>query len=290
MPEPFTLVTGANGRTGRAVLTAMRARGTATRALIRDESQAASLRKLGASDCAVGDLDNDADLQRAVSNCITVIHIGPAMHPNEVEQTTRMLAAAKRHGVTHFVYYSVMHPLRREVRHHRFKLNAEERVIESGVPYTILQPIRYMQHLETIWPTVLQQGVHAMPYSTNIRFSVADLADLAEATALVAGDTSYRYGTFELAGPEALSQHDMAQILSEEIGRPIVAQAVPIEAFVDQARKRGIAEDRITQLMVMNRHYDRFGFLGSPRILSWILGRRPNTFREYAKRLLTQAI
>ncbi len=43
----------------------------------------------------------------------------------------------------------------REVRHNRLKLDAEEVLIESGLPYTIVQPMRYMQHLALIWHKVL---------------------------------------------------------------------------------------------------------------------------------------
>jgi uncharacterized protein YbjT (DUF2867 family) len=281
-----TLLTGANGRTGRAILGALHAAGGTVRALIRNADHASALQALGAAECAVGDLDDDASIDRAVAGCTSIIHVGPPMHPNEIEHTQRLLAAAKRHGVTDFIYYSVMHPLRREVRHHRFKLDAEEHVIESGLAYTILQPIRYMQHLEPIWQDVLTNGIHAMPYNVDVGFNVADLADLANATARAALDPSYRYGTFELAGPEPLSQRAMAAILSEEIGRPIVARALPIAELEENARKRGIAAERITQMRIMNEHYDRFGFMGSPKILTWIIGRPPNTFRDYVKRLL----
>jgi hypothetical protein len=39
-------------------------------------------------------------------------------------------------------------------------------------------------------------------------------------------------------------------------------------------------------MRIMNEHYDRFGFMGNPKILTWIIGRPPNTFRDYVKRLL----
>jgi uncharacterized protein YbjT (DUF2867 family) len=288
MPEPLTLLTGANGRTGRAILAALHAAGAPTRALIRDERQAPDLLRLGAVACSLGDLEDEAAIDQAVAGCSTVIHVGPPMHPHEVEQTGRVLAAGQRHGIAHLVYYSVMHPLRREVRHHRLKLDAEEQVIESGVPYTILQPIRYMQHLEPIWPTVLREGIHALPYNVDIGFNVVDLADLAEATARVAGDPSYLYGTFELAGPESLSQTDMARILSEELGRPITARAVPLSELEANARQRGVPEERIAQMKIMNDHYDRFGFRGNPKILTWILGREPNDFRTYVRRLMRE--
>ena len=61
-----------------------------------------------------------------------------------------------------------MHPLRRNVRHHKLKLDCEEMLIESGLLYSIIQPIRYMQHVNISFlnksdtPSVL-----SMPFDIN---------------------------------------------------------------------------------------------------------------------------
>jgi uncharacterized protein YbjT (DUF2867 family) len=75
----------------------------------------------------------------------------------------------------------LLHPLLADVPHHNRKLQAERALVDSGLNYTILQPSRYMQHLTKIWKTVLATGVHSMPFDTRARFSLVDLADLAEA-------------------------------------------------------------------------------------------------------------
>jgi uncharacterized protein YbjT (DUF2867 family) len=178
-----------------------------------------------------------------------------------------------------------MHPLRREVRHHSLKLDAEEVLIESGVPYTILQPIRYMQHLLPIWPKVLEQGIHAMPFNTDVMFNVVDLEDLAEATAIVAAEHGHYFATYELAGCESLSQTDMAAIISDVIGTPVQAQAITLEQVAENARAKGFNEDRVAQMVIMNKHYDDCGFLGNPNVLRWILGRQPTQYREFVERL-----
>ncbi|MXZ27155.1 NAD(P)H-binding protein [Candidatus Poribacteria bacterium] len=279
------LLTAANGRTGRAVLKALANRGADVKAFLRDEAQWPALSGLGATSFAVGDMEDASTIDAAMASVDTIIHIGPPMHPNEVEITTRFIDAALSHGVSRFVYYSVMHPLRRAVRHHRLKLDAEETLIESGLPYTIVQPMRYMQHLGLIWNKVLETGVHNMPFNIDVKFNVADLRDLAEATAIVATERGHLYITYELAGPEALSQRDMAAVISRVLGREIRAEALSLEQMEKNARAAGASDDRITQMLTMNRHYDQFGFRGNPNVLRWILGRDPNTFENYVKRL-----
>lgn len=281
------LVTGSHGRTGKPIVKALASRGAAVTAFIRDAGQDAEMKALGASAVAVGDMDDPSTIAPALSGMDAIVHIGPPMHPDEKTMTSHFVDAAKAAGVGKFVYYSVMHPLRRDVRHHALKLDTEEMLIESGLPYSIVQPMRYMQHLEPIWKRVTEEGVHAMPFNTHVKFNVVDLLDLAEATAIVTLDDGWLYGTYELAGSEALSQDDMAQIITQVIGKPVEAQQIAIAAMQEKARAAGASEDRVTQMTVMNQHYDSYGFLGNARILRLILGREPTKYDEYVRRLST---
>jgi uncharacterized protein YbjT (DUF2867 family) len=282
------LITGANGKTGRAMISAL-SQHAEVRAFVRDPNQASALQALGAADVAVGDMGDRGCLQQALTGAPQILHIGPAMDPNEVEYTNNAIEAAKKVGVEQFIYYSVMHPQRRDVRHHRLKLEAEEDLIESGLPYTILEPIRYMQHLDPIWSRVVDEGIHAMPFSVDRKFNVVDLADLAAATTRVILEPDHLYATYELAGPQALSQRDMAAILSKVIGREVNAEAVPLEALEQRVRSAGLSDDRIEQMLNMNRHYDQHGFRGNPAILRMLLGREPTTFETYVARKMTAA-
>lgn len=283
------LLTAANGRTGRAVLTALTSRGADVRAFVRSQDQSGELTALGAAEVVVGDLEDDASVAAAALGCATVIHIGPPMHPDEVAITDRVVRAAREGGAEHVVYYSVMHPFRRDVRHHALKLEATEHLVESGIAYTVLEPARYMQHVEAIWPSVIDQGVHAMPFSVDARFNVVDLRDLAEASALVATTPGHLYASYELAGPESLSQRDMAATLGRILGREVRAEQVPLDVMAERARGRGVSEDRIEQMRIMNAHYDTHGFLGNGHVLEWLLGRPSATYAQYAKRLVDRS-
>lgn len=281
------LLTGANGRTGRAILKAMVEHDIPVRAFIRKDSQAEELKALGAAETIVGDFLNDASIRAAVKGVGKVLHVGPPMHPDEIGISKRFLEAAKAAEVAHFIYYSVMHPVRREVRHHRLKLDVEESVIESGLPYTIVQPSRYMQHLESIWLQVTGEGVHAMPFSVEQQFNVVDLRDLADACAVIASSDKHFYATYELAGPQRLSQADMASIISNVLNKPVKAAAVPFPEMEAKARAKGADDDRVQQMLTMNKHYDAHGFRGNSNILEYLLGRPATRFTSYVKTLVT---
>jgi uncharacterized protein YbjT (DUF2867 family) len=282
------LVTAAHGRTGRAVVQALAARGAQVTALIRDPAQAEAVRTAGAAATAIGDFGDADSLRKAAAGVPSVVHIGPPMHPLEVNFTANVLAAARAAGAERLIYYSVLHPLRREIRHHRLKLEAEEQIVESGFPFTILQPSRYMQHLAPIWREVTERGVHAMPFSVDQPLSVVDLEDLAEATAICALDPAHAYATYELAGPEALTQRQMAEILSAKLGRAVTARAIPFDELESKARASGASDDRVGQMLIMNRHYDQHGMVGNPNVLRWLLGREPNRYAAFVDRMIAQ--
>ena len=72
------LVTGAGGKTGQAVVTALADRGAVVRALVRRAEDGPGLLALGAQEIAVGDMRQAADLGRAA------VAIEPRQHPRHL--------------------------------------------------------------------------------------------------------------------------------------------------------------------------------------------------------------
>ena len=133
---------------------------------------------------------------------------------------------------------------------------------------------------------MLSTGVHSMPFGIAARFSVVDLSDLAEATARIMTEPGHEAATYQLAGPDALSQNDMACILTEVLGRPVRAVAKPLDEFRRDAVAAGFAAERIETMLLMNAHYDAHGLIGNCNVLRWILGREPTRFAEFVMREL----
>lgn len=280
------LVTGASGKTGRRVVAALVAKGAAVRAFIRRPEAGAEVRRDGASEIAIGDLTDNESLKRALDGVGQVIHICPPMHPKEDQIARTLIDLCGAGGVGRFVLYSVLHPLLSDVPHHARKLEAERYLVDSGIAYTIVQPSRYMQHLLPIWKSVLATGVHNMPFSATARFSVVDLSDLAEACAQIMTEEGHEGATYQLAGPNALSQEDMARILTPLLGTPVRAEAKSIQQFRQEAQAAGMPAERMETMCLMNAHYDAHGLVGNPNVLRWLLGRQPNDFAGFVRREL----
>ena len=107
----------------------------------------------------VGDFEVEADLNAALRGVDTIYHICPNMHPDEVGIGHAVISAAGRGGVGRLVFHSVLHPQTRGMSHHWNKLQVEELLFESGLPFTILQPCAYMQNILGYWKALVEEGI-----------------------------------------------------------------------------------------------------------------------------------
>jgi len=279
------LVTGAAGKTGRAIIRALAATGAAVRALVHRPEQVLPVEALGVGEVLVGDMRLPATMDQASRGVRAVYHICPNVSPDEVAIGQVAIAAARAAGVRHFVYHSVLHPQTEAMPHHWQKLRVEERLFESGLSNTILQPAAYMQNVLAHWDQILQQGVYPVPYPVETRLSMVDLEDVATAAAIVITEPGHTGATYELAGPEALSQTEVASLLSEKVGCPVRAQVVSLAAWEQRARASGLGDYQVETLIKMFRYYQRHGFTGNPRVLGWLLQRPPTTFEVFLERV-----
>jgi len=254
------------------------------RALVRRREQAEGLRALGAREASVGDLCKPGDVGRAMAGARAVYHICPNVHPEEVAIGQVAIEAAREAGVELFVYHSVLHPQVEAMPHHWQKMRVEEQLFASGLDYVIAQPAAYMQNVLGQWDRVVSEGVYAVPYGTETQLGMVDLEDVAEAAAEVLTEPGHAGATYELAGPEALTQTQVAEVLGRQLGRRVEARQVPLETWAQQARETGLGDYQVETLLRMFRYYDRHGFWGNPRVLGCLLGRTPARFEAFVAR------
>jgi NAD(P)H dehydrogenase (quinone) len=278
------LVTGAGGKTGRAVAGALAARGAALRAFVRREEDAPALRGLGVGEVVVGDLRLAADLRRAMAGAQAVYHICPNVHPDEVLIGQTAIAAAQASGVEHFVFHSVLHPQTEAMPHHWNKLRVEEALLASGLVFTILQPAPYMQNVLAGWAAIRETGAFRVPYPVQSRLSLVDLEDVAQAAAGVLLTPGHQAAVYELAGTLPLAQTEVAAALAQALGRPVAAVSESVDTWEKRARAGGLAETALTTLKQMFDYYARYGLPGNPNVLGWLLGRAPTSYAAFAAR------
>jgi NAD(P)H dehydrogenase (quinone) len=278
------LVTGAAGKTGRAIIQALTKRGETVRALVHRPDQVASLKALGVDDVIVGNLIDQSIIRQAVQDVRAIYHIAPNVSPDEVSIGKIIIAAAQSADVERFVFHSVLHPQIEAMPHHWQKMRVEELLFASGLPFTILQPAAYMQNILANWKQILN-GKYPIPYSAGTRLSLVDLEDVAEAAVIVLTEPGHIGATIELVGMAAMSQVAIASTLADQLERRVEAEVLSLEDWERVARSSGLGDYQVLTLLKMFGYYERHGFTGNPQALTCLLGRRPTSFAEFVERI-----
>ena len=282
------LVTGASGKSGKAVIRALVRKGAEARAFVHRAERVAEMRAIGAADVVVGDLRDGQALEEAMQEVGAVYHICPAVQPDEAAIGKGAIDAACRVGVGRFVFHSVLHPQTEALPHHIKKLHVETYLIQSGIPFTILQPGSYMQNILDIWERIERDGVYAVPYGVTARLSLVDLDDVGEAAGKVLTEDGHDYASYELSGPATLTAPQIATILEKQLGRPVQAVDFPLDQWEQRARAGGFGDYSVKTLLTMFRHYAKQGLVGNPNIISWLLGRPPTDYAAFVERTLRE--
>lgn len=278
------LVTGAAGKTGRFIIRSLVAKGESVRALVHRREQVQAVERLGVKKTIIGDMSDRPTMEQAVHGVRAIYLICPNVSPDEVAIGQVAISTSQSAAVMHFVYHSVLHPQIEAMPHHWQKMRVEEQLIQSGLPYTILQPSVYYQNLLAQWDQILDQGIYAVPYGVETRLSMVDLRDVAHAVTIVLTEPGHVDATYELSGSEPLSQTDVAVSLSSGLGRQVTATTIPLEKWGRQAQASGLGAYQVETLLDMFRYYDRYGFAGNPRVLEWLIRRPPTTLAEFITR------
>lgn len=278
------LVSGAAGKTGQAVIRALNNQGETVRAFVRRQENVDLVKKLGAKEVVVGDLGDRSDLKRAFDSVRVVYLICPNVYPEELDIACRATFAARQAGTVRFVYHSVLHPQIEKMPHHWQKMRVEEHLFESGLDFTILQPAPYMQNLLAHWHSITHDGILPLPYSPESRLSLVDLEDVGTAAARVLQEDGHSGAVYELAATRGLSQNDVAAIFSDELGRKVQAQYVPLERW--QQSVSGLSGYALDSLLKMFHYYDSYGLWSSPGVLEWLLQRPPTSLGAFVRRTI----
>lgn len=281
------LVTGANGQTGRAIIKALISKGEKVRAFVHKTEQIEKIKSLGEMEVIAGDMMDKKVLDEAFIGVTAVCHICSAFNPFEVDIAKMIIESAQSAKVEHFVYYSVLHSVLQDMPHHQKKLMTEAILVDSGIPYTIIQPAVLMQNISESWNLLTEKGIFAQKFFVKeTHMNMVDLNDVAEAAAIILTKPGHTYATYELCGPENISLSDMVSAMEENFGHEIKVKTIQDEELTERLKRAGMGEYRIDGLLKMFKHYNEHGFVGNPNVLTWILGRKPNDLSSFICREL----
>ena len=283
-PKQTILVTLANGKQGRTTLPVLLANpNLQIRAFVHSSSGADALKAdfshANNLETFVGDLMLASDLDKAMQGVDTVFHISPPMTVHEPHMGVLVIEAAEKAGVKHFIFSSVLHPIRSKLLNHDVKRQIEEFLIESSLNWTILQPTHFLQNTDPA--EAAKNGVLPVTYNPENEMGFLDLRDMAEVIQRILSEPEKHYrARYELCG-ENLSYVDYAALIAKASGKQVKVNKIDGGAVAKKAS--GGDRDKEDRFHRMFFYYDRWGLVGNKNILEWLLGKPCRTIEGYIK-------
>lgn len=272
-------------------------RGHDVRALVRDPERAGRLRDLGSVELVAGDLEDAAALRGLMAGAEATVHLVGIIAEGgrqtferiHVEGTGRVVAAAREAGVRRFVQMSAL-GARAEpaaTAYHRSKAAGEEAVRSGGIRSVILRPslvagagsppLRMAIDLVRFAPVVPIIG------DGRYRLQPVWIEDVAEVFA-VAVERPDLEGTFDIAGPDQLTWHEMMDLIEGALAVTRRRIGVPV-SMVRFAAHAGVALPQLSPISPDQLQMLLEGNTTEANAVETVFGVRPRPFGDVVREL-----
>ena len=290
------VITTPTGQIGSQVLGNLLDSGEGLRVIVRDPSQLpADVRD--SLDIVEGSHGDAAVVAKAFSGADAVFWlVPPDPHAPSVEATfvdfTRPAADAfKRYGVGRVVAVSALGrgtPWADRAGYVTGSLAMDDLIAASGVAFRALCNPSFMDNTIRQAASIRDQGMFFSPIAGDRKLPTVATRDIAGAAARSLLDASWSgVGEVPLLGPEDLSFNDMAEVMSDVLGKEIRFQRNTFEAYKDRFVSFGMS-DAMAQGMTdvawaKNEGIDN-GVQRTPE------NSTPTSFRQWCEQVLKPAV
>ncbi|WP_236239611.1 SDR family oxidoreductase [Streptomyces sp. CC228A] len=225
------LVTGGTGTLGRHVAELLRTDGREVRVLSRRSSPYAV------------DLRNGKGLDAALAGVDTVVHCASSPRGGDDTAARHLIDGARRAGVGHVAYISIVGVDRVPLGYYRTKLAVERLLEGSGLGWTVLRTTQFHDLVLKVLEACAKPPVMAVPAGVPDQpIEVTEVA--ARLAELAAGPPAGRVP--DMAGPQVRRLEDLARSYLRAAGRRRPVLPVPLAGRTYRAFRAGghLAPDR----------------------------------------------
>jgi len=227
------LVTGGTGRLGSRLIAPLQAAGHSVRQMSRRGTGPGGVR---------GDLATGLDLASAVGGAEVIVHAASDDQGDpwqvDVAGTRRLVEAVDRSRLRHLVYLSIVGVDRIPYGYYRAKFAAEQVLLASGLPVTLLRVTQFHDYVDVLLDTARRGPV--LPVPMGWRVQPVDVGEVAAHVVEVAGGPPTG-GIVEFGGPEELSAADLARAWAGVRAPGTHVVATPLPGKLSSAFRDGAA-------------------------------------------------
>ena len=247
------LVTGATGNIGYYVVRELVKRKERVRVAVRNGDKERDTFAGLHVDFVQFDFQKPETFDPALDGVDKVFLIRPPQLAKPKKDMKPFIEKAQNKEIKQIVFVSLMGIEKNPIAPHR---KIENMIRESGIAYTFLRPSFFMQNLNTTHrEDIALRNELYMPVG-KAKTSFIDTRDIASVAATCLSEEGHLRKEYTLTGGEALSYNEVANILSNTLGRKIVYKNPGVFEFRKTMIKRGVKKDFVnimTMLYVLTR-------------------------------------
>ncbi|KAF6239330.1 hypothetical protein HO173_002592 [Letharia columbiana] len=174
----------------------------------------------------LADLTQPDDCKRILEGITAVYHVKPTFHPRETKIGSNIP----------LLTLSVLHPCLRKLLIHVCKRYVEEALIESGLPYTILQPSNFIDPFPIREILSDERPVYRALWNPDVPFCYTSLYDLAEASsAILDRREDHFYATYRMVSTSPpMDYGGVCKIVSKVVGKDIKVEKMPFQKTMER--------------------------------------------------------
>jgi uncharacterized protein YbjT (DUF2867 family) len=272
------LITGASGSVGKTVLQEACRKESKVRAMYRSKEEAAK----APSGCrpVLADYSDKPSLRKALEG-VTSVFVVCSPIPQLVELESNVLDVCKESGVNHVVLNSALGAGDYGKSFPSWHRKVEDKLKATGISCTILRPNGFLQNIVAYnAPSIRAQGVFYASMG-DAKVSYLDVGDIAVVAVKTLHGGVHAGKTYELHGPEAISNQELAKRISKAAGRTVNYVDIPEPAQREAMLGLGMPEWQVTALLELQQYYKQGGGAKTDGLLQSLIERPPVTLDQY---------
>jgi uncharacterized protein YbjT (DUF2867 family) len=194
-----------------------------------------------------------------------------------------LIREAKKANVNHIVKQSAFgSDLEDGITMNKLHRQVEEAIESSGINYTFLRPMSFMQNYLGHSDSIKSQGVFYAPLIDS-RTSFVDVRDIAAVAVEALTKSGHENKAYNITGPEAVSNYDIANILSKTTDRKITYVNISDDEARKGMKENGMQEWTINALMELY-NFQKAGKASHVSLdVERVTNKKPISFEQFAK-------
>jgi NAD(P)H dehydrogenase (quinone) len=282
MAEKKILITGATGKTGGNAVKRLLELKVPVRALVHQIDARSEQLSADGVEIAQGDLSDFEAVNEALKGITGVYFVYPIEVPGILEATAFFAQAALEQGVGAIVNMSQV-CARRVAKSHAAQNHwiAERLLDRSGIPVTHLRPTFFAEWLMYFSDSIREKDMFPLPFG-DARYAPIAAEDQGRVIAAILNDPAEHGGKiYPLYGPKELTQYEVADMLTQVLGRKITYAALEIKDFMEIWKKTGFSTYNHQHIAAVAQDCRDGIFSGTNDLVEKLTGQKPLGMMEY---------